>query len=88
MGARVCSAGVNYLLNYSVVFHSGAGRARAAVRYVALAACQMGLSAALVTGGVFLLPPGVPELWVKLPVDLLLFFLSYVIQREFVYKRT
>lgn len=86
VAARVCSASANYLLNYSIVFRSGAGRGRAAVRYVLLAACQTGLSAALVTGGGFLLP-GVPEFWVKLPVDLLLFFLSYVIQREFVYKR-
>lgn len=87
VGARVCSAGVNYLLNYSIVFRSAAGRARSAVRYVALAVCQMGLSAALVSCGVFLLPAGASELWIKLPVDLLLFFLSYMIQREFVYKK-
>lgn len=86
-GARVCSAGANYLLNYSVVFRSNAGRGRSAARYAALAVCQMALSAALVTGGLFLLPQGVPELWVKLPVDLVLFFFSYTIQREFVYKK-
>lgn len=87
VGARVCSACVNYLLNYSVVFHSSAGRGRAAVRYVVLAACQMCLSAALVTGAVSLLPSGVSELWVKLPIDFVLFFFSYMIQREFVYRK-
>ncbi|MBD5094051.1 MAG: glycosyltransferase [Subdoligranulum sp.] len=86
-GARICSAGVNYLLNYSLVFRSDAGRARSAVRYVVLAVCQMCVSAALVTAAVSLLPPGTPELCVKLPIDLVLFFLSYVIQREFVYKK-
>ncbi len=86
--ARAASATCNYLLNYSVVFHSQAGRAHSALRYCILAVCQMLVSASLVTLLCHLLPSGVAELWVKLPVDLVLFFASYVIQREYVYQKT
>lgn len=84
--ARIASASCNYALNYSLVFHSKAKRTRSAVRYFVLAACQMCLSAALVTLLVNALPAYISELWVKLPVDFCLFFFSYIIQREFVYK--
>ena len=52
-------------------------------RYVLLAAVQMSLSAFLV-GKLYPLF-GVIEVVVKIPVDVLLFFLSFLIQREFVY---
>lgn len=85
--ARVASASCNYALNYSLVFHSKAGRAQSAVRYLILAACQMCVSAVLVAFFVQFLPMQTSELWVKLPVDFVLFFFSYMIQREFVYKK-
>jgi len=84
--ARVASATCNYALNYSLVFHSKAGRAQSAIRYCILAVCQMSISAVIVALLVHWLPGHISELWIKLPVDFVLFFFSYMIQREFVYK--
>lgn len=83
--ARSISAVYNFFLNYKVVFKSKAGVMSTAIKYFFLAICQMLCSAFLVnaihglTGGY--------ETAVKLPVDVALFFLSFVIQREFVYKK-
>ena len=87
--ARVCSASYNYYINHRVVFRSQAGYQRAAVRYFALAVVQMLASAGLVsliTVGL-LGAPEAAELPVKILVDVVLFFLSFQIQREFVYKK-
>lgn len=84
VAARVISATYNYLMNYLVVFRSDSSKMRSLSKYAALAAVQMSLSALLVTffHGIF----GGQEIFVKLPVDTLLFFVSYFVQREFVYK--
>ena len=87
--ARVCSASYNYYINHRVVFRSQAGHQRAAVRYFALAVVQMLASAGLVsliTVGL-LGAPEAAELPVKILVDVVLFFLSFQIQREIVYKK-
>lgn len=83
VAARILSAFYNYTLNYKVVFQSEGSLKGTLSRYVLLAVVQMGLSAFLVN----LLYPlfGGAEVLVKVPVDVLLFFLSFVIQREFVY---
>lgn len=81
--ARIFSALYNYLLNLKVVFQSEGSVKTTLPRYVLLAAVQMSLSALLV-GGLYPLFGGA-EVLVKIPVDVLLFFLSFVIQREFVY---
>lgn len=83
--ARIISAVYNFLLNYKVVFKSSAGIAVTAVKYCALAVCQMLCSAFLVNELFHLL--GGYEVAVKIPVDVFLFFLSFVIQREFVYRK-
>lgn len=83
--ARLISAVYNFLINYRVVFQSKGNLAVTAGKYLLLAVCQMFCSAFLVdalyglTGGT--------EMFVKMPVDILLFLLSFVIQREFVYRR-
>lgn len=83
--ARIISAVYNFWLNYKVVFRSSENMAVTAVKYCLLAVVQMLCSAFLVdllygmTGGY--------EVAVKIPVDVLLFFLSFVIQREFVYRK-
>lgn len=84
VAARVLSAFYNYSLNYKVVFQSESSIGKTLPRYAALAVVQMGLSALLVN----LLYPhfGGAEVFVKIPVDVFLFFLSFVIQREFVYS--
>ncbi len=79
--ARVISAVYNFLLNYKVVFKSSANLAATAVKYCVLAVCQMLCSAFLVNELFHLI--GGYEVAVKIPVDVFLFFLSFVIQREF-----
>ncbi|MGN0376698.1 MAG: glycosyltransferase [Suilimivivens sp.] len=81
--ARVISAVYNYSVNYKVVFESKSSVGSTMVRYFLLAIVQMCCSALLVN---FLYPLfGGAEVLVKIPVDVLLFFVSFVIQREFVY---
>lgn len=82
--ARVISAVYNFLLNYKVVFRSKERMAVTAAKYCLLAVCQMMCSALLVNAlhGVF----GGVEVAVKMPVDVFLFFVSFLFQREFVYK--
>lgn len=82
--ARILSALYNYSLNLKVVFQSEGKITRTLPRYVLLALLQMSLSALLV-GKLYPLFGGM-EVLVKIPVDVVLFFLSFVIQREFVYK--
>ncbi len=84
VAARILSAFYNYSLNYKVVFQSESSVRTTLPKYVLLAVVQMGLSAVLVSRLYPLF--GGAEVLVKIPVDVLLFFLSFVIQREFVYK--
>lgn len=83
--ARIISAVYNFLLNYRVVFKSSAGIMTTAVKYCLLAVCQM-LCSAFLVNTLYALTGGY-EVLVKIPVDVLLFFLSFVIQREFVYRK-
>lgn len=83
--ARIISAFYNYFLNLKVVFQSEGSITATLPRYVLLAVVQMSLSAFLV-GKLYPLFGGV-EVLVKIPVDVFLFFLSFFIQREFVYSR-
>lgn len=82
--ARVFSAVYNFLINYRMVFKSKANISGSAGKYFVLAVCQMSLSAFLVTG-IYSLVGGL-EILVKIPVDVFLFFISFMIQREVVYK--
>jgi glycosyltransferase involved in cell wall biosynthesis len=83
--ARVISAIYNFIVNYKVVFKGKGSKSRAALKYLVLAICIMLLSGGLVTFFTGLLPM-VPEFVVKIPVDCVLFLLSFVVQREIVYK--
>ena len=85
VSARVFSAVYNYLVNYYLVFRSNAGHTHSAGRYVLLAVLQMASSALLVTAFVGLLRPS-RELFVKVPVDAVLFLVSFVIQKRKVFK--
>lgn len=81
--ARVLSAVYNYSINYKVVFESRNSVGATLAKYFLLAVVQMCCSALLVN---FLYPLfGGAEVLVKIPVDVFLFFISFVIQREFVY---
>ena len=83
--ARVISAIYNFLINYKVVFKGKGNGLRAAVRYLILAVCIMLLSGFLVSFFHGMIPD-LPEALVKIPVDCVLFLLSFIVQREVVYK--
>ena len=87
-GARVVSAVVNFLLNRYLVFHANSPTGGAAWRYALLAIVQAGLSAVLVaalrnaTNAANLM-----ETLIKMPVDAVLFLLSYQVQKHWVFKK-
>ncbi len=86
--ARLVSATYNYLVNYRLVFRSDSSHKQSAVRFAALAAGVMVASALLTTLGVHLVHDvnaQVPELFVKMFVDVCLFFVNYSFQKRFVY---
>ena len=83
--ARVLSASYNYAVNHKLVFESGEKVRTAGSKYVVLAAVQMGLSAALVSGGKILLP-SLNAVLIKAAVDSVLFVASFFIQRSVVFK--
>ena len=74
---------MNYRLNRYTVF-SGRGGKNAMAKYYGLAAVQGCLGALLVEGLSRAFP--VPALAVKIPVDIVLFMASFVIQRDFVFR--
>lgn len=82
--ARVVSSAFNYMMNRSVVFRAKGNVKSTLVKYYILCVAQMCCSAALVAlaGKAF----GWPSAGVKPVVDLVLFFLSYHIQRLWVFR--
>lgn len=84
-GARALSAILNYRLNKTFVFESSDPAKHSAFRYFLLCVLQMGAS----YGGVYLLHVvcKIPSVLSKIIVDTLLFFISFQIQREIVFRR-
>ena len=82
--ARIISSIYNYLINFSVVFKSQKHHIDSAVGYFLLAIGQMFCSAILTTFLFNILPINF-EFMVKVPVDIMLFFISYIIQKRFIY---
>ena len=87
--ARACSSFANFSANNAVVFENRKHYKRALVRYYCLCIPQMLVSAGLVTLINHLLANSVPILatLVKFAVDTCLFFISYGIQREWVFTQ-
>ncbi len=85
VGARVCSSLFNFFLNKVVVFQSRAGTGNSMLRYFLLAAVQVCCS----YGGVYLLDKvlPLPAEATKVIVDCILFFISYFIQRKWVFPK-
>lgn len=82
--ARAFSAAYNYIVNYRYVFRSKKRYRSAMIRYLCLAVIQMSLSACITS--IFVTQFRVTsELCVKIPVDICLFFISFYIQKKFVY---
>lgn len=84
VAARVVSVATNYTANHLVVFRSGARVHRSATRYAALAVGLVLASWVLTTGVSHLL--GHHVVWAKLIVDTGLFFVSYLVQRRWVFR--
>ena len=84
IAARIVSATYNYLVNYYFVFHSKENHTKSVVKYLALALMQMLCSALLTTGLVAFTETSI-ELLVKIPVDTVLFLISYCVQKKVVY---
>lgn len=80
--ARVLSSFINFMINRNVVFKSSSSNT--IVKYYALSIVQMGISAL----GVHYIYSAVSsgEVVIKIIVDSLLFLVSFVIQREWVFK--
>lgn len=82
--ARVLSAVYNFTVNYKLVFVGKHNAGKAVIKYAALAVFIMFASGFLVEQLYALLLW--PEVLIKVPVDVLLFLVSFYVQREFVYK--
>ena len=82
--ARLVSSQVNYNLNKHTVFGGRGGR-NSMVKYYALCVVQGLIGAVLVQ----VLPKFIPlsSAIIKIPVDLILFMISYVIQRDYVFGK-
>ncbi|WP_029322056.1 glycosyltransferase [Butyrivibrio sp. AE3004] len=83
--ARIISAVYNFTINYKVVFKGSGNKLIASFKYAALAVIIMLLSGYGVTF-IHGFIPETPEVLVKIPVDCILFLLSFFVQREIVYK--
>ncbi len=87
--ARVISSFVNFNLNRRMVFASGEGYGRTMLRYYILCVLQLCVSAALVwlLGKLFAASASWLLTLLKAVVDTCLFFVSYQIQRKWVFKK-
>ena len=82
--ARLVSSQLNYRLNKHAVFGGRGGR-YAMVKYYALCIAQGAIGAALVQVLPDVLP--VSAAFIKIPVDIVLFMISYAIQRDYVFDK-
>lgn len=79
--ARTVSSFVNYMINRHIVFATGGGVS--VYKYYALALIIMALG----SGGVDLIAmTGMPGLLAKILIDVPLFFISYTVQRKYIFK--
>ncbi len=89
VAARIISAACNFVINKKAVFGHSGDAAKSAVRYAILAVCQLGASVGLVA--LFTILFGVESDWLKTllkaVVDTCLFFISFKIQRNWVFKK-
>ena len=84
VGARIVSATVNFCVNRSVVFKGNEKLGRAAVKYIALAACILAANYALMH--LMTISLGWSLALSKIIVEVLLFAVSFVVQGKVVYR--
>lgn len=84
IGARIVSSLANFAVNRRAVFEDSSNPGRAMARYYVLAAALMGASAAG-TAALAALNGG-HAVWAKVVADCLLFLVSYVVQKRWVFR--
>lgn len=84
IGARIISSFVNYKINKNTVFKSSSKNS--IIKYYALCIIQMIISAILVSY-VYNLIGKQGEVLIKIIVDIILFFMNFKIQKEWVFKK-
>lgn len=90
VAARICSTVVNFLINKFWCFKSEGRGVRQAVLFFVLFVVKMGASATFVWGLQEIFSrseafSNVPSVAVKVLVDSLLFFASYLVQKKFIF---
>lgn len=90
VGARIISSIFNCIFNKKAVFKSNASFKKVLVRYYIVCVIQMSVSYLLVSGLSWLLATSAELLLViiKIVVDVVLFFISYRVQKAWVYKES
>ena len=88
-GARACSAFFNFNVNRALVFGGRNGYGKTLLRYAVLAVCQAFVSAQLVAwlSGLASGEAGIVTTLIKFGVDTALFFLSFRVQQNWVFRR-
>lgn len=85
--SRTLSVTYNYFLNYKFVFMSSYSVVHSAMRYFSLAIAQMILST-LCTVGLVSVFSKVSVVGLKIIVDIILFLVSYYIQKEYIFLKS
>lgn len=90
VGARIISSIFNCIFNKKAVFKSNASFKKVLVRYYIVCVIQMSISYLLVSGLSWLFATSAELLLViiKIIVDVVLFFISYRVQKAWVYKES
>lgn len=82
--ARLISGNANFLMNKHWVFKSGSKGPKEAIKYFSLFFTQMIVSGLFVTAFGLIIP--LPPTLIKIAVDTGLFFISYNIQKKYIFK--
>ena len=82
--ARVISSFINYLLNKDQVFKSKISNKTTLIKYYTLVVVQMFTSGILVT--IFTNIININATFVKIPIEIILFLINYIIQKKFIFK--
>jgi glycosyltransferase involved in cell wall biosynthesis len=82
--ARLLSGVFNFTVNRNLVFESKESRVRSAIKYIILFTIQLVLMANLTDFAVSL---GMNEYIAKIVIDLILFTISFIIQRQLVFRK-
>lgn len=85
VAARILSALYNYTINYNKVFKAKNQVGTSMIKYALLAIAIVIVSGVSVSKLHEILM--VPELAIKIPVDILLFVVSFVVQKLFVFRK-